>query len=100
MPCWNTSQTCSGGGARGDVPARLYSLLADARAQILVGIIESLEELGEARIAVRQDSILDPVEGTPIDTTRADSGLQPIRRRRAGQKSEALSPPPTQYHTA
>src|SRR5213594_4553381 len=75
MPCWNTSQTCSGGGARSDVPARLYNLLADARAQILVGIVEILEELGEERIAVRQDSLLNPLECTSVDSLRVVSSF-------------------------
>src|SRR5450631_270238 len=50
MPGWHAGKTRCGGGSRGDVPASLNRLLADALTQQQVRVVEILEELRKEHV--------------------------------------------------
>ena len=62
MPCRHASETGRSRGAGRDIPASLDGLFADALAQQEVRVVEILEKLGEERVTVGGDGLLDPVE--------------------------------------
>ena len=62
--------------ARRDIPARLDGLFADALAQQAIGVVEILEKLGEERVTVRGDGLLDTLEDAAIDAFRILRRLQ------------------------
>src|SRR5437899_2835121 len=76
MPRRYTSQTGGGRRARGDVPVRLNRLFADSLAQQHIQVVEILEEFGEEGVAIRGDSLLNPLEDAAVHTLWIVRGLQ------------------------
>src|SRR5687768_7242940 len=55
-PSLHTGKTGGGRGTRGNIPARLDRLFADALTQENIGVVEILEKVGEERVAIRNHS--------------------------------------------
>src|SRR5882672_7489835 len=79
MPCWHASKTGRGRSAGCDVPASLDDLFTDALAQQEVGVVEILEKLGEERVAVCGNGLLDSFEDTAVNALRIVCCLQQER---------------------
>src|ERR1035441_7028472 len=80
IPCWHASETGRGRGASCDVPAGLDGLIANALAQQEVRVVEILEEIGEERVTVCGDGILDSLEDAAVHAFRVVRRLQQERR--------------------
>src|SRR5258708_32634628 len=76
MPRRHARETGRGRGAGRHVPTGLHSLFADAFAQQEIGVVEILEKLGEERVTVRGDGLLDALEDRAVYALRVVGRLQ------------------------
>src|ERR1039458_2962141 len=74
------AETGRGRGGSCDVPAGLDGLIANALAQQEVRVVEILEEIGEERVTVCGDGLLDSLEDTAVHAFRVVRRLQQERR--------------------
>src|SRR5512141_2825184 len=93
-PGGHASQTGRSRGAGRHVPPRLNRLLADTLPQQEIRVVEILEELGEERVAIRDDGLLNPREHAAVDAFRVVWRLQQERRdpRNEYRLAHALGP--------
>src|SRR5579871_221281 len=80
VPGGHAGQTSRGGSNRSDIPAGLNRLLADPLSEILVGVVEVFEEIGEERVTVSAHLFLDSFENASINSFSIISSLQEVGR--------------------